>query len=97
MKQYPNVLLMDNVLLGMTSICNDGLSGGLNVVYHLPEELTPEEFNAKITGYNEKPWQREELQGAPILKGYYPPEFQGYAKLIEDGAEQLLPVIIYRE
>lgn len=69
------------------------LENGGKCVFDLPDELTPEQFSALITSLNDKPWQREELQGQPILKGYNGPMFNGYGTLRSSG--ELVAIIRY--
>ena len=63
------------------------LENGGKCIYDLPDKLTPDQFSALITGLNEKPGQREELQGQPILKGYNGPMFNGYGTLKSTGEQ----------
>lgn len=72
-------------------LCENGLS----CVYDLPQKLTVEEFNSLITGYNDKEWQREELQGQPILKGMAGPMFNGYGNRVSNG--ELVAIIRYEK
>lgn len=61
---------------------------GETVVYDLPKEIkTAEQLNSLIYGYNNKPWQREELQGQPLLLGINGPMFNGYGRLQSTGEE----------
>lgn len=64
------------------------LENGNTCVYDLPFKVdSAEEFEAMITGYNNKPWQREELQNQPILKGLAGPMYNGTAYLKSTGEE----------
>ena len=65
----------------------NNMTGG-TVIYDLPEEIkTTEQLNSLIYGYNNKPWQREELQGQPLLLGLNGPMFNGYVQLQSTGEE----------
>lgn len=64
------------------------LENGNKCVYDLPNEVkTAEHFTALIVGYNDKPWQREELQNQPILIGLNGPMYNGTAYLKSTGEE----------
>lgn len=64
------------------------LENGNKCVYDLPKEVkTVEQFTALIVGYNDKPWQREELQNQPILIGLSGPMYNGTAYLQSNGEE----------
>lgn len=64
------------------------LENGSTCVYDLPFKVeTAEEFTALITGYNDNPWQREELQNQPILKGLSGPMYNGTAIRSSNGEE----------
>lgn len=58
----------------LISTCDNGTT----CVYDLPEELTINQFNALITGYEMRDYLREELYNQPKLKGYNGPMFNGY-------------------
>lgn len=64
------------------------LMDGSKCVYDLPIKVeTVDEFTALITGYNDKHWQREELQNQPILIGLNGPMYNGTAYLKSTGEE----------
>lgn len=64
------------------------LENGNKCVYDLPKDVkTAEQFTALIVGYNDKPWQREELQNQPILIGLNGPMYNGTAYLKSTGEE----------
>lgn len=72
------------------------LENGSTCVYDLPEEIkTAEQFTALITGYNDKPWQREELQGQPVLKGLNGPMYNGTARRVSNN--EFVTVIRYEK
>ncbi len=72
------------------------LLDGRTCVYDLPNNInTVEEFTSLITGYNDKPWQRVELQAQPILVGLNGPMYNGTAYLQSTGEE--VTVIRYEQ
>lgn len=64
---------------------------GMKCVYDTPKEIaTAEEFESLITGYNDNPAQREELQGQPKLKGLNGPMFNGFGNLKSTGEQMVI-------
>lgn len=64
------------------------LLDGRTCVYDLPKEIdTVEKFTSLIREYNDKPWQRDELQAQPILAGLNGPMYNGTAYLQSTGEE----------
>lgn len=48
-------------------------------------DMSLDEFNKRITGYEDSTRLREELQGQPILSGFLGPMWDGYRYVTPDG------------